>query len=154
MDRVFSFKSNKYFIFFFGIIFYGTLFFWTIGYIIADFRIRDYGSWAILLIPFLILSTYILSIPLTFVFTYFDNRFQEKEKSKLSLKLILAKLLTASIYIFINLYFLLYKDFIKSKSDINYKADFNYYTLYGVCLLFALAIGFLVNNFKNIYNNK
>lgn len=150
MDKVFSLKQNPYLIFFFKIVFYGTLLFWALGYLIGYFRIRDYGSWAVIIVPFHIFSTYIIMLPLTFVFTKIDKVFDTKSND-LKSKSFLTKFFSTLVYLFIILYFFLYKDYSKLKNDINYKADFNYFNLYAICLLFALTIGVVIKSIKNKY---
>ena len=140
----------SYILFFFFVAFYGTILFWGLGYLIGNKHIRDYGGFSILVIPYHLFISFLLGLPLMFIFM---RIYKLIFKYKISTPfLILLKAGVASLYIGIILLLLLYKSY--KASDINYTDYFNYHILYSACLLFALVLGIIINKLKQKYLSK
>ncbi len=145
--------NNRYFLFFLYVVLFGTILFWLMGYIVHDKRSIETGSWAVIILPPLMCGAYLLSVPLMFLFTHFDNWYKDVT-NKISLKLLFIKMVSASIYFSGVFLFTFFKDYYETNVNGLDRAEINYFILYGICFLIAIAAGLILKKIRERYNYK
>lgn len=116
-----------------------TLVFYLVGYVLNYKEVTDYGSWAIMFMPVHVIISVVFSIPLTIIFHLIDQKKSQASRSEF-IRSSIVKLFVIGAYIFLLLYFVLFREYSKQKDSFNYHRQLYYLTYFSITLIFSYGI--------------